>query len=310
MRIALLLVLLSSCSGSPPAELKPEEPKPEHHVARAEQQLARGDREAAGKELEAALKLAPDHVEALLLRARLGHPADLEAARKLGAGLADGYYNEGVRAISRADLAEADRNFGFALDLDPAHLRALIGRSRVLMERRRFDEAGLCLDRALALDPGNPELAYHRGNMRLATGRGAEALADFEQAVRLEPRRASYVAARGLARHRVRADLEGALRDYDEAIRLDADCFAAWYNRGLLARERGDLVSAERDLRRAVGLRAQPEGNLALARVLIDRGAPKLAIPLCEQAIALYADEEVRGLFRVELDRARRAEKK
>lgn len=309
MKAALCLVLLASCAELPPRAAEPE-PGPEAYVTRAERNLARGDRPGALADLEAALKLSPNFLEALLLRGRLGHPADLETARKLGAGLAVGYYNEGVRALSRPDLDEADRHFGFALDLDPAHLQALVGRSRVLMERRRFEEAALCLDRALALDPGNADLVYHRGTMRLATGRGAEALVDFERAVSLDPRRASYIAARGLARHRVRADLEGALRDYDEAIRLEADCFPAWYNRGLLAQERGDLAAAERDLRHAVGLRAQPEGNLALARVLIDRGAAKLAIPLCEQSIALYADEEIRKLFRVELDRARRAEKK
>lgn len=244
------------------------------------------------------------------MRARLGHPGDLEAARKHGAGLADGYYNEGVRALSRHDLAEADRHFGFALDLDPAHLRALVGRSRILMERRRFDEAALCLDRAVTLDPENAELVYHRGNVRLALGRGLEALADFERAVTLDPRQANHVAGRGLARHRARADLEGALKDYTEAIRLDPGCFPAWYNRGLLAQERGDLVTAERDLRSAVALRAQPEGNLALARVLIDRGNPGLAIPLCEQSIQLYTDEDVRSAFRAELERARRTEKK
>jgi tetratricopeptide (TPR) repeat protein len=281
---------------------------PQARLNRALLRMDLGDAAGAKEDLDALLAEVPDHVEGRLQRARalrrLGKPGEAERdvaeARARGAALADAFYNEGVRSLTMGETAEADRQFGFALDLDAAHARAHVGRARILMERRRFEEAALHLDRAIAAQPGDAELYYHRGNARMAAGRGFEGLEDFERAAELEPGSAPFLAARGLARRLARSDLEGAKRDYDAAIRIDERCYAAWYNRGLLAQERGDLEEAERDLRAAVALRAQPEGNLALVRVLIDRGQVEQARSLVDRSLELYPDEEVKAVFRSE----------
>ena len=66
--------------------------------------------------------------------------------------------------------------------------------------------------------------------------------------------------ARGIVRRRdedeAKGDLEGALQDYDQAIRLKPDHAGAFYNRGLSRLFKGDLEGALQDWKQG---RAQPD---------------------------------------------------
>ncbi len=58
-----------------------------------------------------------------------------------------------------------------------------------------------------------------------------------------------YVVAfnnRGLAR-KDKGDLDGAIKDYDEAIRLKSDYALAFNNRGLARKAKGDIQGAQQD---------------------------------------------------------------
>ena len=232
---------------------------------------------------------------------------DIQAARKASDGLADPFYNEGVRVLTRGDSAEAERMFRFALDLDPFHSRAHVAMARLYMERHQFAEAALEFDQAIPAHPRDAELYFHRGNVRLAAGLGEEAFADFAKAVELAPTEPLYLAARGLAYHRVRKDVPKAMADFAEAIRIDPKCHPAWYNRGLLDHEEGHLEGAEQDLRHALSIRATPEGCVALGRVLHDRGDYDKALALYGQALEVYKEPDVRKPIAAEVERTRRA---
>jgi tetratricopeptide (TPR) repeat protein len=261
-----------------------------------------------------AIRLLPEFAEALLHRARLQKGADaardVAEARRIGAGLADGFYNDGVRALTTGDGTEAEKNFRFAIDLQPDHGKAHVAMARIHMERRMFADAAAELDRAIEVQPGDASLYYHRGNARLATGRGEDALADFAKAVELNALEASYVSARGLALHRVRGDFERARANFDEALKIDPNCHAALYNRGVLNHEQHLLPEAERDLRKAVNIRTSPEGCLALGRVLHDRGEYDKALALYGQAIEIYKDADIQKALRDESERTRKAKEK
>jgi tetratricopeptide (TPR) repeat protein len=276
--------------------------------------------ESVGRPAEAladyseAIRLFPEYAEALLYRARLQKGADaardVAEARRVGADLADGFYNEGVRALTAGEGAEAEKNFRFALDLKPDHGRAHLAMARIYMERRRFAEAAVELDRAIEVRSEDASLYYHRGNARLAAGRGEEALTDYAKAVELDAAEALYVAARGLALHRVRGDVQRARANFDEALKLDRNCHAALYNRGLLNHEQSLLTEAEQDLRAALNIRASPEGCLALGRVLHDRGEYDKALSLYGQAIDFYKDADLQKALQEESERTRKAKEK
>jgi tetratricopeptide (TPR) repeat protein len=232
---------------------------------------------------------------------------DVQEARKASDGLADPFYNEGVRALTRGDAVEGERMFRFALDLDPFHSRAHIAMARLHMERHQFAEAALELDQAIPAHPRDAELYYHRGNARFAAGLGEDAFADFAKAVELAPKEPIYLAARGIAFHRVRKDVPKAMADFADAIALDPKCHSAWYNRGLLDHEEGHLQGAEDDLRRALSIRATPEGCSALGRVLHDRGEYDKALSLYRQALEVYREPDVRKSLTAEMERTQRA---
>ena len=71
----------------------------------------------------------------------------------------------------------------------------------------------------LWVEPNDADAFNNRGNVRRAKGDVDGAIQDYTEAIRLKP---DYVLAfnnRGNVRH-AKGDVEGALQDYNEAIRL------------------------------------------------------------------------------------------
>src|ERR1039458_2707772 len=66
------------------------------------------------------------------------------------------------------------------------------------------------------------------------------ALQDYSEPIRLKPYYADAFNNRGVAR-RQKGDVEGALQDYSEAIRLKPDDADAFYNRGIARAAKGDV---------------------------------------------------------------------
>ena len=74
----------------------------------------------------------------------------------------------------------------------------------------------------------------------------------------LKPDYAETFNKRGLARS-AKGDVEGALQDYSEAIRLKPDFALAFYNRGNARKDTGDLEGAAQDLAEATRLGYKPK---------------------------------------------------
>ena len=94
------------------------------------------------------------------------------------------------------------------------------------MVHREFPAALGHLDALLVLEPGNAGFHNERGLVLALTGKPAEALDEFQTAVRLDPH-ATY------ARHNLgrallqQGDVSGAIREYEEDLRLDPSDAAA-----------------------------------------------------------------------------------
>ena len=77
------------------------------------------------------------------------------------------------------------------------------------------------------------------------------ALADYSQAVRIDPTYPRAYNGRGVARYR-KNDLDGAFSDYNEAIRFEQNFGRAYDNRGLIFRQRKDYDRAIADFSEAI----------------------------------------------------------
>lgn len=182
----------------------------------------------------------------------------------------------GVEGQADADCAWAlahvssgtdhDRWLERALELCPGHARALASRARVRLERRDLD--GAIADGTLAVRILGPTRALAwtgclvdaylaRAASRQTEGRVGEAVADFDAAIALDPKRAAAYAGRAVARCDG-GDLDDAIADIAEASRLDPRAvhdprFATVYrDRAFQRQTRGDLDGAVADLDEAV----------------------------------------------------------
>jgi tetratricopeptide (TPR) repeat protein len=158
-----------------------------------------GDADGAFADLDKAVELKPEDPDARYLRGSLlrqtGRPedalADLEAA--IAARPDDPLICE-ERALTRSALGQtvaAQSDWETALDLAPAADRACrFGQWYV--EQGQLALALDCFDHALALDGGYAPALATRGALRRTTGDTANALQDYEQAVRADPDNAGF----------------------------------------------------------------------------------------------------------------------
>lgn len=106
---------------------------------------------------------------------------------------------------------------------------------------------------AIRLNPQYAEAYNNRGVARKDTGDIDGAIADFEEVIRLIPNDADVYTNRGVSRYE-KGDLDGAIADYTEAIRLNPDDVKAYNNRGNARTDKGDLDGAIADFTLAIYL--------------------------------------------------------
>ncbi|WP_230528695.1 tetratricopeptide repeat protein [Streptomyces coeruleorubidus] len=172
----------------------------------------------------------------------------------------------------------------------PAQARARVVRGDELRGQAAYAQALAEYDRAVALDPELAVAYRHRAGIRGELGDHDAAIADLDRAVALEPDNSWYVALRGEHHRLARHDAE-AVRDLSEGIRLDPASEFAWASRGATHERRGDLDAALSDLGRALDLKPDYAWALARrARVWRALGDPRRQLADLDQALTLSPD--------------------
>ena len=90
-----------------------------------------------------------------------------------------------------------------------------------------------------------------RGVTYLAQGDLDHAMADFNESMRVDPTYARAYNDRGITWYRT-GDLDRAIADYDQAIRLNPKDAKAYYNRGVAWSDKGNLDRAIADYSEAI----------------------------------------------------------
>jgi len=155
-------------------------------------------------------------------------------------------------------------------------------------------EAAAEFDAALALDPNCAEAHNGRGIIHYLCNEFSEAISAFDRALAANPGYAQALNNRGMTR-RTQGDLPGALADFESALGADPTYADALGNRGLARRSLGDLPGALADFDQAVKLASAGSAaacyhNRATARQQL--GDLEGALADFEQAIALASPSE------------------
>jgi len=140
----------------------------------------------------------------------------------------------------------------------------------------QYDRAIADYDQALRLDAGSAPAYGARGNAYESKGEHDRAIADYDQAVRLDPDYASAYNGRGNA-YESKGEHDRAIADYDQAIRLDPADGAVYKSRGRAHFNAGHFAAAADDLA-AAAQKNPADMYLALWRYLAEARAGRDAI--------------------------------
>ncbi|MBD1899101.1 tetratricopeptide repeat protein [Trichocoleus sp. DQ-A3] len=116
-------------------------------------------------------------------------------------------------------------------------------------------------------DQMSAEDFFKRGVYEVLSGDYPEAIADLNQAIRLNPDNAQAYTNQGLARAAL-GDTQGAIADFSQAIEIDPSLALAYYNRGFVRSQLQDYPGAIEDFSQAIELNPQ-DGDAYHCRCLI-----------------------------------------
>jgi tetratricopeptide (TPR) repeat protein len=301
------------------------------HIARARKQVgsatldpARTRVEPAKLELaladvDAALAMEPDDVEALVLRAHIMvmSGADRERARRdvaraleLDPDDGEAHVVRGLALQSEGDLAGAALAFTRAIECSRPAVSAYVYRGVLRVDGGDLD--GAEQDAAIATRdlPRAPAGHWIRGRVRALRGDTSGALEAFELALALDRAHAASHASRADVYVEM-GELQRALAEMDKAVTLSS-AGTMFYNRGNVKLALRDLDGAESDFTRAIERDAtdmQAHLNRGTARLL--RGKREGALEDFRRAAEgdpTYPPARMKhGLLLLEMGRSREA---
>ena len=175
-------------------------------------------------------------------------------------------------------------------DLDGAiedYTRAIVLTSRIDVSKVNGNRSGNSFaganeassDNVTIVDPFTATIYSNRGLTRYKKGDIEGALADLDQAIRMRPTLATAYLNRA-AVQRANGNPTAALKDLDRAIVLQKDFFEALSNRGSVRYDLGDSQGALVDLNRAIAL------NDRVAEPFYQRGYVYIGLKEFDAAIA------------------------
>src|SRR5919202_933660 len=173
------------------------------------------------------------------------------------------------------------------------------GRAKELLARgsakaQKGDKTGALADytQAIAINPSDAETYYKRANTRYDMGATEQAIQDYTQAIKVDPGHSKAIYNRGLARLES-GDKRGAVEDFTQVVRLNPSDGEAYSQRGLAYYDLGDYRTAIEDYTQAI--RLKPNDATAYSNrcsTYLNLASYDKAIADCTQAIRLDPKDE------------------
>jgi tetratricopeptide (TPR) repeat protein/peroxiredoxin len=206
------------------------------------------------------------------------------------------YLSFGSVYFQRGYLSQAEAAFQIALRDDPESAEAIYGIGSVYLNQRKHVEARGCFERSLKLRASYPDTLANAWNnlglLEAGEGHMEEAIADFQQALRLSPDHLIAVNNLGGA-YRQSKRWDEAQQIYERALALAPANAEANYGLGMVYAQKDDPAHAEQYLKRALELRADyPEALNNLGILYLRTQRRDAAVASFQEAIRLNPDFE------------------
>ncbi|MEH1948476.1 MAG: tetratricopeptide repeat protein [Nostoc sp.] len=198
--------------------------------------------------------------------------------------LAVAYSDRCLAYLQLQDYHQAVTDCTQAINFAPDNSEAYLNRGLALYRQGDYPGAIVDYNRVVALKPYDFRAYYNRALARAGDGKDSEAIIDFNLALTQIPRINSLLLAdiyndRGLA-HFVLQDIQAAMLDFNLAIRLNANDYRAYFNRGCACGRNGDDFGTVRDFSQVIRL------NPSNAQAYVNRGVAQYRLGYHLAAIA------------------------
>jgi tetratricopeptide (TPR) repeat protein len=214
--------------------------------------------------------------------------ADFDRSLDLDPTLDEVYRGRGNVRADQGNLALALADYAEALRLNPASKQTYIDRGAAYARQRQFDKAIADYTEAVRIDPNFFSGYVHRAAAFERLGQIASAKADTDQALRIQPQNADLLSARCFLRAVLGQELEGALADCTESLKLKPGELRATTARGMVQFKRGMFEASLQDFEaanRIAPAAPDPIYGRGLAKLKLGRTAEGQADLLAASAI-------------------------
>ncbi|WP_051347616.1 protein kinase domain-containing protein, partial [Dolichospermum circinale] len=127
-------------------------------------------------------------------------------------------------------LEELNQLFGF-VKLQNKSSEDWFTEGNQLFDLQKYEEAIASFDKAIAIQPNNPNFWNDRGNALGRLEKYKEAITSYDKAIAIQPNYYESWSKRGLALCYLQRE-EEAISSFDKAIAIQPDYTHAWFNRG------------------------------------------------------------------------------
>jgi tetratricopeptide (TPR) repeat protein len=135
------------------------------------------------------------------------------------------------------------------------------------LKERRFAEAEKSLTRAIFLRPGDEDAYHNRAQARNGLNKFAEAIADCDEVMRINPRGADTLVTRAGLKAQI-ADPAGAIADATAALAMGTKKVFAYFVRGMCKMQTGNAAEGRADLERYLELAPTDPRSAVVRRIL------------------------------------------
>lgn len=198
------------------------------------------------------------------------------------------------KALAQEEVKQYDaarETYATVLRYHPRYDNAYVGRARLNLATGDTVAALADADKAISINRNNVNAYLIRADVAISSEKDyAKALADMDEAIKLQPRYSGFFVNRAFLRYNL-DDYFGAMADFDYAIQLDPVNSVALYNRGLLRAEVRDNNKAIDDFSQVLTL--DPDNYKAMfnrAGLLAEIGDYRGAVADLDKVIAAYPD--------------------
>jgi tetratricopeptide (TPR) repeat protein len=177
-----------------------------------------------------------------------GCTALIESGKMADKPLAWSHTNRGMAYLFKGDLDRALTDFNKAVELDPTYAMALIDRGTAYDNKGDHAHAIADFDAAIKLDPKSPDALTGRCAARAEAGNDLQqALADCEQSLAIRGKDAGALNSRAFTYLRL-GKFDEAITDYNAALKSNPKLASALYGRGLAKQKKGDTAGGQIDM--------------------------------------------------------------